>query len=326
MKLLRREFLHLAAGVVAFSAATRIAWAETYPTRSVRVIVPFAPGGVADVMGRLLAQKLSERLGQQFYVENRAGAGSTLGTTAAARATPDGYTLLVTTSAYVVNPSLQTQVSYDPNRDLVAITIAAVSPNLLVVNPLLPVHSVQELVDYIRKNPGTVSFASAGIGTTPHLAGEMFRLALDLDMVHVPFNGAGPALQSTAGGHTPIAFTALPPAVPLVTAGQLRALAVTSAKRSSALPDVPTMAEAGQSNQESENILPVLTPASPPKPIVDLLYGEIAKIVALPEMQQTLATQGFDALATTPEESAARVKLELVRWAKVIHDAKIEPQ
>jgi tripartite-type tricarboxylate transporter receptor subunit TctC len=195
-----------------------------------------------------------------------------------------------------------------------------------VINPSVPARTVQELVDYIRKNPGQASFASAGIGTTPHLSGELFRLSLGLDMVHVPFGGAGPALQSALAGHTPIAFTALPPAVPLVTAGQLRALALTSAKRSPALPDVPTMAEAGLHDQEAETILPILVPAATPKPIIDLLYGEIARIIALPDTQQTLATLGFDPLASTPEQSTVRVKEELARWAKVIRDAKIEPQ
>jgi tripartite-type tricarboxylate transporter receptor subunit TctC len=300
--------------------------ASDYPVRSVRVIVPFAPGGVTDVMGRLLAQKLSERLGKEFYVDNRPGAGGNIGTGVAATAAADGYTLLVTSSSYVVNPSLHAKIPYDPNRDLIAITIAAVSPNLLVVNPSVPARTVQELVDYIRRNPGSASFASAGIGTTPHLSGELFRLSLGLDMVHVPFGGAGPALQSALAGHTPIAFTALPPAVPLVAARELRALAVTSAKRSPALPDVPTMAEAGLHDQEAETILPILVPAATPKPIVDLLYGEIARIIAHHDTRQTLAALGFDPLASTPEQSAARVKQELARWAKVIRDAKIEPQ
>ncbi len=321
---LRRAVLLGGLLVAAIGQAT--AAPPDYPTHPVRVIVPFAPGGVTDVMGRLLAQKLSERLGKEFYVDNRAGAGGNIGTGVAASAPGDGYTLLLTSSSYVVNPSLHAKIPYDPNRDLVPITIAAVSPNLLVVNPSVPAHSVRELVDYIRKNPGSGSFASAGIGTTPHLSGELFRLSLGLDMVHVPFGGAGPALQSALAGHTPIAFTALPPAVPLVTAGQLRALAVTSAQRSPALPDVPTMAEAGLNDQEAETILPILVPAATPRPIIDLLYGEIGRIVALPDTRQTLATLGFDPLVSTPEQSTARIRQELTRWAKVIHDAKIEPQ
>jgi tripartite-type tricarboxylate transporter receptor subunit TctC len=296
-----------------------------YPSRPVRVIVPFAPGGVTDVMGRLLAQKLSENLGQQFYVENHAGAGGNIGTATAATQRPDGYTLVVTSSSYVVNPSLHAKVPYDPEKDFVPVTISGTSPNVLVVHPSVPAKSVKELVDYVRTT-GKQSFASAGVGTTPHLSGELFRLSLGLDMVHVPFSGAGPALQSAVAGHTPIAFTALPPAVSLVKAGSLRALAATSAKRSSALPDVPTMAEAGFPGQEAETLLLVLAPAGTPKEIVARLYREIVKIVALPEVQQKFDALGFDPVAGTPEASAARIKEELARWAKVIRDAKIEQQ
>ena len=300
--------------------------AQTYPNRAVRVIVPFAPGGVTDVMARLLAQKLSENLGQQFYVDNHGGAGGNIGTAIAAAAPADGYTLVLTSSSYVVNPGLHAKIPYDPEKDLVPITVSAVSPNALVVNPEVPAKTVDELIAYIRKTPVKHNFASAGVGTTPHLSGEVFRLALDLDLVHVPFNGAGPALQSVVAGHTPIAFTAFPPAVPLVKAGTLRALAVTSAQRLAALPDVPTMAEAGQKDQEAETMLIILVPSATPKAIVDLLYREIAKIIALPETRQKLEALGFNPLASTPEESAVRITRELARWAKVIRDAKIEAQ
>jgi tripartite-type tricarboxylate transporter receptor subunit TctC len=297
--------------------------ATDYPNRPVKIIVPFAPGGVTDVMARLLGQKLSENLGKEFYIDNRAGAGGNIGTGVAASAPADGYTLVLTSSSYVVNPSLHAKIPYDPNKDLIPITISAVSPNVLVVNPNLPVHNVTELIDYIKKS-GNQSFASAGVATTPHLSGELFRLSLGLDMVHVPFGGAGPALQSVVAGHTPIAFTGFPPAVPLIKAGNVRALAVTSAKRLSALPDLPTMAEAGVKDQEAETMLIILVQSATPKPIVDLLYREIAKIVALPEMRERLATLGFEPLASTPEASAVRVREELARWAKVIRDAKIE--
>src|SRR5262249_5014731 len=224
---------------------------------------------------------------------------------------------------YVVNPALHKRIPYDPEKDLVPVTISAVSPNAVVVNPNLAPRTISELIDYVRRS-GKESFASAGVGTTPHLSGELFRLALNLDMVHVPFNGAGPALQSVIAGHTPIAFTAFPPAVPLVKAGTLRALAVTSAERLKALPDVPTMAQAGQAGQEAETILPILVPAQTPRPIVDLLYREIAKVIALPETQARLETLGFNPLVSTPEASFARVKEELARWGKVIRDAKID--
>ena len=297
-----------------------------YPNRPVRIVVPFAPGGVTDVMGRLLAQKLSENLGQQFYVDNLGGAGGNIGTAAAAAARPDGYTLVVTSSSYVVNPSLHAKVNYDPAKDLIPVTIAAASPNLLVVNPGEPAKTAGELIDAIRKSSGKHSFASAGVGTTPHLSGELFRLSLGLDMVHVPFTGAGPALQSVVAGHTPIAFTGLPPAVNLVKAGNLRALVATSANRSTALTDVPTVAEVGLAGQEAETLLFVLTPAGTPREIVNLLHREIVKIAAAPDIQQKFDALGFAAMTTTPDESFARVKEELAKWAKVIRDANIQRQ
>jgi tripartite-type tricarboxylate transporter receptor subunit TctC len=324
MAMLLRLVVAFAASVAAVVCQAQDA-SQGYPGRPVRVIVPFAPGGVTDVMARLLAQKLSESLGKEFYVDNRPGAGGNIGIGATAMAPADGYTLALTSSSYVVNPALHKKVPYDPEKDLVPITISAVSPNAVVVNPSLPVTTIDELIAYVRRT-GNQNFASAGVGTTPHLSGELFRLSLNLDLVHVPFNGAGPALQSVVAGHTPIAFTAFPPAVPLVKANSLRALAVTSDKRLAALPDVPSMAEAGQKDQEAETMLIILAPAATPKPIIDLLYREIARIVALPQTQAKLETLGFSALASTPEASIARVKRELARWAKVVRDAKIEAQ
>jgi tripartite-type tricarboxylate transporter receptor subunit TctC len=311
--------------LVAATDARAQSVSQGYPSRPVRVIVPFAPGGVTDVMARLLAQRLSENLGKEFYVDNRPGAGGNIGIGATAQAPPDGYTIVLTSSSYVVNPALHKRVPYDPEKDLVPVTISAVSPNAVVVNPNLAVRTIAELIDYVRRS-GNQNFASAGVGTTPHLSGELFRLSLHLDLVHVPFNGAGPALQSVIAGHTPIAFTAFPPAVPLVRAGSLRALAVTSAERLKALPDVPTMAQAGQPDQEAETILVILAPARTPKPVVDLLYREIAKVVAMPETQARLETLGFNPLASTPAASMARVREELARWGKVIRDARIEVQ
>jgi tripartite-type tricarboxylate transporter receptor subunit TctC len=299
--------------------------AQGYPNRPVRIVVPFAPGGVTDVMARLLAQKLSENLGKEFFVDNRAGAGGNIGTGVAATAPADGYTLVLTSSSYVINPAIHAKIPYDPEKDLTPVTISAVSPNIVTVNPSLPVRSMAELIAYVRQS-GKASFASAGVATTPHLSGELFRLSLDLDMVHVPFGGAGPALQSAIAGHTPIAFTGFPPAVPLVKAGSLRALAVTSARRLAALPDLPTMAEAGVPDQEAETMLIILVPAATPKDIVALLHREIAKIVALPETKQRLDTLGFEPLASTPADSATRIRQELSRWAKVVRDAKIAVQ
>jgi tripartite-type tricarboxylate transporter receptor subunit TctC len=296
--------------------------ADKYPSRPVKVLLPFPPGGVVDVMARLLAQKLTENLGQNFYIENHGGGGGNIGAAMAQAAAPDGYSVLITSSSFLINPGLQ-KVPYDPVGGFTAITIPSASPSILVVNPTQPVKTVNELIEMIRKNPGKHSYASAGVGSTPHLQAEMFKLDYGLDMVHVPFGGGGPALQSAVAGHTPIAFTALPPAIPLVKAEQLRALAVIGPRRVSALPDVPTMAQAGSPGHDAETVLLALLPAATPKPIVNLLHREIVKIIATPELQQKFDTLGFAPVGTSPEESTARIKAELDMWAKVIRDAKI---
>ena len=300
--------------------------AETWPDRAVRIIVPFAPAGPTDVMARLLAAKMSDDLGKQFYIENQAGAGGNTGMGNAARAGADGYTILITSSSYAVNPSLYEKSAYDPDKDFIPITNAAVSPNVLVVNPSLPVTTVKELVDLIKAHPNTYSFASPGAGTTPHLSGELFKLTLGLDLVHVPFGGAGPAIQSAAAGHTPIAFTALPPATPLVKDGKLRALAVTAKTRSPALPDVPTMAEAGFPGQESDTFQGVFVPTGTPPEIAKLIYSEILKVVAMPDVKEKLALLGYEIVANSPEEFAAQIKSEIAKWHKVIVDAGIKAQ
>jgi tripartite-type tricarboxylate transporter receptor subunit TctC len=294
-----------------------------YPVRPVRIIVPIAPGGPADVAARLLAQKLSQSLGQQFYVENEPGGSSNTGIGNAARAAADGYTILLVGSNFIVNPSLFAKLPYDPLKDFAPVTLMAVSPNILVVNPSIPARDVKELIDLIKANPGKYNYASSGIGTTPHLSGEMFKLSRGLDLVHVPFKGSNPAVQSALAGHTPIAFAAMTAAVPFVKDGKLRALAVTTPQRSPALPDVPTLAEAGLTGQEADTTLSVLVPAGTPRTIIDLLYGELKKAVAQPDVAENLAALGFDPVVDTPDEFAARLRVEIPKWAKVIHDAKI---
>jgi tripartite-type tricarboxylate transporter receptor subunit TctC len=294
-----------------------------YPDKAVKIIVPFAPAGPTDIVARLIATKLSERLGKQFYVENVTGAGGNTGMGQAARAAPDGYTVLFVSSSYVVNPSLYPKIPYDPYKDFIPVTVAGDAPNILLVNPAVPAKTVAELVSYIRANPGKLSYASAGTGTTPHLSGELFRLTMKLDIVHVPFGGAGPAIQSLAGGHTPMAFTSLPPAIPMIQEGKLRALAVSSATRVAALPDVPTLGESGLPDQEADTLQAVLLPVGTPQPIVDLLYREIKAVVALPDIKERFAVLGLDAVANTPEEFAAQIRREIAKWSKVIHDANI---
>jgi tripartite-type tricarboxylate transporter receptor subunit TctC len=297
--------------------------AAGYPDKPVKIVVPFAPAGPTDVMARLIAQKLSESLKQQFFVENHPGAGGNIGMMQVARSTPDGYTILVASSSYTVNPSLYAKNPYDPFKDFAPITLAAASPNILVVNTDIPAKTVKELIDLVKANPAKYSIANPGIGTTPQLAAELFKLTYKLDAASVPFGGAGPAIQSAVGGHTPIAFSALPPTAPQVQGGKLRGLAVTSAKRSATLPDVPTLAEAGIKGQESETMQGIFVAAGTPKEIVDLLNREIVKAMQLPDVKEKCAQLGFDVVANTPAEFATYIKTDVEKWRGVIKDAKV---
>jgi tripartite-type tricarboxylate transporter receptor subunit TctC len=324
MKLVRRHFLSLAASGVAGLVTPAVA--QTYPVRPVRVIVPFAPGGPTDVFGRLMAQKLSERLGTQFYVENVGGAGGNIGIGQGAKAAPDGYTLVVVPPNIVVNPALFEKVPYDPYKDFEPVTLAVTTPDVLSVHPSLPAQNVKELVALIKSSPGKYSFASPGTGTPGHLVGEDFRLSLGLDLVHVPFNSAGLAIGSTIAGHTLIAFTTPPPVVPQVKDGKLRALAVASKKRVAALADVPTMEEAGYPGIEGEAWFAVIVPAGTPKEIIRLLHREIVTFIVLPDFKEKLAALGFEPVGTTPEECAALFKSEIEKWGKVIRAAGIKAQ
>ena len=304
--------------------AAGAAFAQHYPNKFVRVIVPFAAGGPTDVMARLIGQKLSEKLGQQFVVENIGGAGGNIGMGNAARAAGDGYTILFVSSSYVVNPSLYHKIPYDPDTDFVPITKAAGAPNALIVNPMVPARSVKELVDLIKADPTKYNIASPGIGTTPHLSIELFKQAFGLnDLLVVPFGGGNPAIQAVTAGHTPLSFQAIPPAMALIQDGKLRALAITATKRSTALPDVPTLDELGYKGHEAETMQGVLAPAGTPKEIVSLLQREIAAILAMPDVREKILTLGFEPAGNTPAEFAAYIKAEIAKWKKVIEDAKI---
>lgn len=294
-----------------------------YPARPVRVVVGFPVGGPTDTIARIVAQKLSDSLGQQFFVENLAGAGGNIAAGQVAHATPDGYTIMAISTGYMVNPSLYAKVPYDPIKDFTAVTLVAASPNVVVVNPSVPAKTLPELVQLIRDNPGKYSYAGPGIGSTPHLGGELFRLTYKLDLVHVPFAGAAPAVQATIGGHTPIAFTALPSSLAAIQAGQVRAIGIAATERAEQIPDVPTFAEQGLKDQEADTLTGIVAPAGTPREIVELLAREIAKSVAQPEFRQKLATLGFKPVANTPDQFAARIKLEIEKWGKVVHDANL---
>ena len=320
----RRRFLRLAGAAAGLPLAARMTAAQAYPTRPVRIIVPFTAGGPATVMAHVIAQPLSESWGQSFYVENLPTGASNVGSATAAKSPPDGYTLLVVTPSFVINPSLYAKLAYDPIRDFTPVILAVASPHVLLVNPSFPAKNVKEPVALVKANPGKYSYASAGTGQSAQLAAELFKLAFGLDIVHVPFNGGAPAVNSTMGGHTQMAFNALPSAAALIKEGKLRALAVTSGERAPEFPDVPTLAEAGAPGQESLFFQGIVAPAGTPKDIVDQLYREIEKILARPEVKDRLAAIGFGVTISSPEEFQVQLKAEAARWAKVIRDANIK--
>jgi tripartite-type tricarboxylate transporter receptor subunit TctC len=300
------------------------AMAQQYPTRAVRIIAPFAVGGPTDVMARIMAQKMTEMHNQQFVVDNRAGAGGNIGIGIAANANPDGHTILVVSSAYVVNPGLYSKSIYDPEKSFIPVSKMVASPNAFIVHPSVPAKSMQDLVKLIQTNPKKFSMATPGIGTTPDLSAALFKLTTKLDYPTVPHNGAGPVVVAVLGNQLPVGCAAITPAVQHILGGRLRALAVTSAKRTPALPDVPSLAEAGFPGQESDTMQGMLVPAGTPPAIVKLLHADVAKILSQPEMRERLAGLGFEIVASSPQEFAAQIRIEVAKWSKVIKEAGIK--
>jgi tripartite-type tricarboxylate transporter receptor subunit TctC len=294
-----------------------------YPTRPVRVIVTYAPGGQTDVAARLICGKVGEQLGRQFYVENIVGGSGNVGMGQAARAAPDGYTMLAAFSSYVINPALFVRIPYDPLKDFDPVSLAVTSTVVFVVNNDVPASNIKELVALVRANPGKYSYASAGTGTAGHLAGEQFRLAVAPDLVHVPFGGGAPAMAAVVAGHTPIGIGAPTAATALISDGKLRALAVTSKVRAPTLPYVPTLAESGYPDIEGDSFVGFVVPAGTPKDIVALLNREIVRSLSTPEMKERQAALGNDIVAGTPEEFAQQIRTELALWARVIKAANI---
>jgi len=298
--------------------------AQQYPERPVRMIVPFAPGGPSDVIGRVVAAKLTEAWGHQVVVDNRAGAGGNVGMGLAANASPDGYTMIMVSSSFVVNPSLYAKIPYDPYKSFVPVSNVAASPNVFVAHPSIPAKSMQDVVALALKDPKKYSIATPGIGTTPDLSAELFRMMARIDLVRVPYGGAGPAVATVVGNQVPFGCIAMPPATPQIQGGRLRALAVTSAQRSPALPDVPTLAEAGFKGQEADTLQGVLVPAGTPKAVVNKLAAELKRVMALPDVKQRMTDLGFNIIASSPQEFAAQVKVEVAKWSKVIKSAGIK--
>jgi tripartite-type tricarboxylate transporter receptor subunit TctC len=305
-------------------AAADSAYSQNYPNKPVRVIVPFGPAGPTDIIARIVSQKLSESLGHQFVVENVGGAGGNTGTAQAAKAAPDGYTILVVSTGFMVNPSLYAKVPYDPIKDFAPLTLVAESPNVVFVHPSVPANNVKELIDVIKNNPSKYSYAQPALGSTPHLSAELFKLTYNLDLTMVPFTSAGLAVNSVLGGHTPVGFTALPPTIGGIKDGKLRGIAVLADKRVSVLPDLPTFAEAGVRDQESSTLTGIVVPAGTPKEIVDRLHQEIVKIGAMPDVREKLNTLGFISVMNTPDQFGVRIKSEMDKWAKVVRDAKLK--
>jgi tripartite-type tricarboxylate transporter receptor subunit TctC len=326
MNLARRRFLHLAAGAAVLPAVSRLAWAQSYPDRPVRMVVPYAPAGPTDVITRLLAQKLSERAGKQFYVENMGGGGGNIAMGRVARMPADGYTLLMINPSYVVNPTLYDKVPYQFDKDFDLVSLAVLTSLVIAVHPSVPAHTIKDLVALIKASPGKYSYASPGTGTPGHLVGETFRMSLGLDLVHVPFNSAGLAVGSAVAGHTPICFASPSPAAQQVIEGKLRGLAVTSKTRSQALPDLPTTAEVGYPAVAGDNWQGIVVPAGTPKEIIAFIHREIVSILALPDIRERLAVLGFEPVASTPEEFAELAKVEFAKWAKVIRASNIKAQ
>jgi tripartite-type tricarboxylate transporter receptor subunit TctC len=321
---MRPHFVHAATCALALVAS--LAHAQQYPARAVRIIVPSAPGGGTDITARILAPKLSEQLGQQFVVENRAGAGTMIGGEAVARATPDGYTLLMGISTLAINPATHKKVPYDALKDFAPITHVVSLPNVLVTHPSVPVKTVKELIAFSRARPGELYYASAGVGTSPHLSTELFLLMGGIKMVHVPYKGSGPGIVDIVAGHVSVMTPSILSGLPHIKSGRLRGLGVTSAKRAGGVPDIPTIAEAGLPGYEAVQWFGLLAPAATPREIVSRLHAETVRALQAADVRSRLSADGADPVGSTPEEFAAFIRSETAKWAKVVKQAGITPE
>lgn len=316
--------MRLWTGLVLSLAGMPWAMAQSYPVKPIRFVVPHTVAGSPDILARFLGTRLGDALGQQVIVDNLAGAAGIVGAERVARAVADGYTLFVGSSAVVINPNLYKKVGYDVVRDFQPITALALAPLVLVVHPSLPARTVREFIALMKARPGVVNYASGGSGSAAHMAAELFKAMTGVDMVHVPYKGTAPALIDLAGGHVSVGFYTVSATSGHIKTGRLRALGLSALKRSSALPELPTVAEAGLPGYEASTWIGVLAPAGTPREIVERLHGEIVKILALPDVQKTFSVQGFDMIANTPAEFAVQIKGDLGKWARVIKAAKLK--
>ena len=314
----------IAAGVVASLSGAR---AQSYPTRAITLIIPFAPGGSTSIVGRGIADKMSELLGEKVVVDNRPGAGGTVGTKAVAKSEPDGYTLVLGyTGTLAIGPSLYRNAGYDPRKDFAPIGLIGNAPNSLVVHPSFPATTVAELIAYAKANPGKVNFGSAGAGTVSHITGEYFARAAGITLVHIPYKGTGPALTDLLGGHIPMAFAPIPASHPNVTAGKLRALAVTSTTRSSLLPEVPTMVEAGLPGFDASLYYGLAAPAGTPRPIVDKLNKVLREALGSDDVRKQLGNDGTEITPGTPEDYAAFIDMDEKKWSQLLRTSGVEQE
>ena len=310
----------------ALIAVGHVTAADTYPSKTIRLVVPFAPGGGSDIVARLLSAKMTEALGQTVVVDNRAGASANLGAAIVAKAAPDGYTLLLGNANYTINPSLFKTLPFDPVKEFAPVALIANVTNVLAIHPSIPAKSVKELIAFAKAHPGQLNFASPGNGTSSHLAGELFRQVAKIDVVHIPYKGATPAITDLIAGQVSFTMASVLSVLPYAKQGRLRMLAVTTAKRSGALPDIPTIAEAGLPGFEVSNWYGVLATGGTPRPIVDRLNAELNRIARVPDLAEKLAAQGADPATGTPDDFERFIQTELKKWAVVVRGAGINPE
>jgi tripartite-type tricarboxylate transporter receptor subunit TctC len=315
----------MAAALLPLVLAGEETHAQVYPARAVRLIVPFPPGGPNDVLGRVVAQKLTEQMGQQVVVDNRGGAGGIIGAELAARATPDGYTLFFGgTASMSINPILHKKLGYDPVADFAAISLVGTAPSLLSLHPSLPVKNVKELIEAAKAKPRQLTFASSGVGTAPHLAGELFNTMAGVTLVHVPYRGGGPAFVDLLAGQVAMYFAGISAALPFVKEGKLRGIAVTGAQRSAVMPDMPTIAESGLTGYEVSNWYAIVTATATPKPVIARLYAELVKALAADDVKKRFLDLGTDPIGSDPAQLAAYIRSEIPKWTKVIRAAGMQ--